>query len=155
MTDSQDESPFASRLLRQDEFPSELQYKDYRMKLEDALRAAERKEQLAAYVAAASFAVGLALMFVGGSRIVGDFDPWSKDANPLSVALGVIYCLASVTWPLALAVGFSRFRPAVGAAKERLRDAMILDLQREIRELRQRIAPATPVDPKPDASQPD
>jgi len=147
MTNPQHENRFASQLLQQDESLTDSEYKEYRMNLENALRAAERKEQLAGYVAAASFAVALALMFVGGSKILGDFDPWSKNANPLSVTVGVIYCLAAVTWPLALAVGFSRFRPAVGAAKERLRDAMIVDLQREIRELRRRIDPASPADP--------
>lgn len=135
---------FASILLKQDETLSDSQYKDYRMNLEKALSAAERKEKLTGHVAAASFAVALILMFIGGSRILGAFDPWSKDANPLSVTLGVIYCLASVTWPLALAVGFARYRPAVGTAKERIRDAMILDLQREIRDLRRRIAPESP-----------
>jgi hypothetical protein len=113
------------------------------MNLEAALSSAERKEKLAGNIAAASFAVGLLLMFVGGSRVVGSFDPWSKDANPLSITLGVIYALASVTFPLALAVGLARFRPAVGAARERIRDAMILDLQREVRELRRRIAPTS------------
>ncbi|APW63697.1 hypothetical protein [Paludisphaera borealis] len=147
MADSHHTRRFTSQLLQQDESLSDSQYKDYRMNLENALTAAERKEQLAAYVGAASFAVALMLMFVGGSAILGDFDPWSKNANPLSVTVGVIYCLASVTWPLALAVGFSRFRPAVGAAKERLRDAMILDLQREIRALRRQIAPASPDEP--------
>jgi hypothetical protein len=150
MADPNRANRFTSRLLQQDESLSDSQYKDYRMNLENALRSAERKERLAAHVAAASFASALALMFVGGSKILGDFDPWSKGANPLSVAVGALYCLAAVTWPVALAVGLGRFRPAVGAAKERLRDAMILDLQREIRELRQRISPAPSADPKPD-----
>jgi hypothetical protein len=155
MAESEHASRFASQLLQQGESLSDSQYKDYRMNLENALKAAERKEQMAAKVAAASFAVGLALMFVGGSKILGDFDPWDKNANPLSVTVGVIYCLASVTFPLSLAVGFARFRPAVGAAKERIRDAMILDLQREIRALRRQIAPASSDEFKPETPQAD
>lgn len=117
MTNLGHEVRLDSLLHRQDESLSDSEYKDYRMNLMNALNAAERKEKLAAAVGAAAFATALVLMFVGGSRIVGDFDPWSKDANPLSVTVGVVWCLASVTWPLALAVGFGRFRPAIGAAK--------------------------------------
>lgn len=144
MTNPQYDEDFTSRLLKQDEVLSDSQYKDYRMNLENALGAAERKEKVAGHVAAGSFAVALILMFVGGSSVFGAFDPWSKDATPFSVALGAIYCLASVAWPLALAIGFSRYRPAVGKAKGRIRDAMLLDLQREVRSLRQRIAPDSP-----------
>ena len=155
MTNPRHDEDFASILLKQDESLSDSQYKDYRMNLENALSAAERKEKLAGHVAAGAFAVALILMFVGGSRVLGAFDPWSKDANPLSITLGVIYVLASVTFPLALAVGFSRFRPAVGTAKEKIRDAMLLDLQREIRDLRRRIAPESlPKEPEQPPSPP-
>jgi|GEM_PF-4710685 len=40
--------------------------------------------------------VSLTLMFVGGSKIIGAFDPWSKEANVWSVAAGSVYLLATV-----------------------------------------------------------
>jgi hypothetical protein len=118
--------------------PSE--YKEYRMKLENALATAERREKLAGRVALTAFAVNCVLMFVGGSKVFGDFDPWSRDATIWSVTLGVIYCTAAVTWPLALAIGFSRFRPRVREIKEQIRDTSILALQSEIAELRKQIS---------------
>ncbi|MGE0607809.1 MAG: hypothetical protein AB7O62_12015 [Pirellulales bacterium] len=110
------------------------------MKLESALTTAERRTKLVGLIAVFAFAISLILMFVGGSRLVGAFDPWSKDATPLSVALGTIYVLAAVTWPLALATYFSRFRPRVRDIKDQIRDAHILALRGEISELRQQVA---------------
>ena len=143
MTDANRANRFAERLLQQDEPPDASHYKEYRMKLENALTAAQRRERLAGHVAIVSFVVALALMFVGGSRLVGPFDPTDKDANWVSVTLGVVYCLAAVLFWVSLASYFSRFRPAVRDARERLRDADILALTREIGELRKRIE-ATP-----------
>jgi hypothetical protein len=130
---------FATQLLQQDQPFSESQYKDYRMKLEDALTTAQRRERLVGHTAWVSFLIAGVLMFVGGSRVVGDFDPWSPHATILSVTLGVIYCTASVTWLLAMASYFSRFRPRVRDIKEQIRDTTILALQCEIAELRKQI----------------
>ena len=131
---------FAAQLLRQDQSLTELEYKEYRMKLELSLSKAELAEKRAVTVAAGSFAVAMALMFVGGSKIVGDFDPWSKGATALSVMLGGIWVLCSVTWPLACAAALTRFRPRVKDLKEQLRDASILALHSEIAELRKQIS---------------
>ncbi len=130
---------FAMQLLQQDQPFSESEYKEYRMKLEDALTAARRRERLVGHAAWVSFLIGVVLMFVGGSRVVGDFDPWSREATILSVMLGVIYCIAAVTWPLAMASYFSRFRPRVRDIKEQIRDTTICALQCEIAELRKQI----------------
>lgn len=140
MNNSPEISPFAMQLLRQDEPLSSSEYKEYRMKLENALTKAERREKMAVRIAAASFAVGAALMFVGGSKVFGSFVPWDKDATIVSAALGVIYALAMVAWPLALAAGFARFRPKVMEIKEQIRDTSLLALQCQIAELRQEIA---------------
>ncbi|MHB8969217.1 MAG: hypothetical protein ACYC4N_02040 [Pirellulaceae bacterium] len=127
---------FATRLLQQDQPFSESQYKEYRMKLEDALTAAQRRERRVGHAAWMSFLIAGVLMFFGGSRVVGSFDPWSRDATVLSVTLGAIYCIAMIIWPLAIASYFSRFRPRVRDIKEQIRDTTILALQCEISELR-------------------
>jgi hypothetical protein len=138
MANTHDPGRFASELLRQDEPLSDSEYQEYRRKLENALTAADRREKRAGRIVVASGVISLTLMFVGGSKLLGDFDPWSKDANVVSVAAGVVYLLATGLFFLCLASYYSRFRPAVRDAKERLRDASILDLQRQIRELRER-----------------
>ena len=140
MNDPPEINSFARQLLGQDEPLSSSEYKEYRIKLENALTSAERRNQLASRIVYVSFVVVVALMFVGGSRVVGSFDPWSKDATPVSVAIGVIYMLAAVIFPISLASYYSRFRPKVGQIKEQLRDASILALQGELSELRKQIA---------------
>jgi TRAP-type C4-dicarboxylate transport system permease small subunit len=140
MNSAQEKSLFATRLLQQDEPVSDSTYKEYRMKLENALIAAERRERLAGRVVAASCVIGFALMFVGGSRILGDFDPWSKDATAISITLGVIYAVAVVVFPISLASYYSRFRPKVRNVREQLRDASMLALQAEVLELRKQVA---------------
>ncbi len=139
MLNPHDTSRFANQLLRQEKLLNESEYKEYRMKLENALNTAERREKLAGHVVWMSFLVGLVLMFVGGTKVFGSFDPWDKDATVFSVTLGVIYGLAMVAWPLALAIGFSRFRPRVREIKEQIRDTHVLALQCEIAELRKQI----------------
>jgi hypothetical protein len=137
MANRHDPSRFVARLLGQDDPLSDAQYQEYRRGLDDALRAAERRERLAGRVAVGSCAVSLTLMFVGGSKLIGDFDPWSKGASVVSVAAGVVYLLATTLFFLSLASYYSRFRPRVRDVKERLRDLVLLDLQRQIRELRE------------------
>jgi hypothetical protein len=158
MTNSRNTNSLASQLLQQDDALSDSQYKDYRRKLEHALTTAERRKKLAYWLCAASFVVSLTLMFVGGSKIIGDFDPWSKAANLWSVAAGVVYLLATVLFFLSLASYFSRFRPGAREARERLHDASILELQRQVCELRKQLVPPSPhgeLDPdKPRSDEP-
>ena len=137
MADRHDETGFASRLLRQDEPPTDAEYREYRRRLEDALAAAERRVRVTGYVVVGSCVVSLTLMFVGGSKVLGDFDPWSRDATAWSVAAGVVYVLATGLFFLSLASYCSRFRPRVRDAKDQLRDTAILGLQRQLRELRE------------------
>lgn len=114
----------------------ETRYEEHRMNLEFALNRAERNERNTGYVCAIAFVVSFVLMFVGGSQVLGAFDPYDKDANALSVTLGAIYVLASVTWPIALAVGFSRLRPRIANLKQEITDAKIESLQLEVSKLR-------------------
>jgi hypothetical protein len=144
MDEPRDPRRFASDLLRQDEPLNGAQYEEYRMNLEKALTAAESREVVTGRVVAASCVLSLALLFVGWSNAIGSFDPWSKDATPWSVAAGVLYWLATALFFLSLASYYSRFRPGTRAARERIRDAAILDLQRQLRDLRGQDGPATP-----------
>jgi len=140
MTDPDSRRRFAAQLVQQDQALSDSKYKEYRMNLERVLSRAERRERIAGYVVVASLVVGLVLMFVGGSRVLGDFDPWSNQATALSVALGVVYVAATVLFWISLASYFSRFRPGVRTARDQLRDAALLDVQRQLRELREQLA---------------
>lgn len=144
MTDPRNADSLASRLLRQADGLSDSQYEDHRMKLEQALTTAERREKIVYWVCAVSCVVSFTLTFVGGSKVIGDFDPWSKGANVWSVIAGVIYILATALFFLSLASYYSRFRPAAREAKERIRDASILELQQQVRELRKLITPTSP-----------
>ena len=139
MADRDQSAPLGAKLLGLEEPANGTYYGEYRMNLESALVTAERRERITTYVAGISFIVGVALMFVGGTRIVGDFDPWSKEATPLSIGVGIVYVLACVTFPLALAIGFSRYRRRVHTLKDQLRDTLLLDLRREVRELREQV----------------
>jgi len=142
MPNSQNTTRFATQLLQQDQPLSDSQYKEYRMKLENALTTAQRRQKQAYRVAVVSCVICVTLIFVGGSQIFGSFDPWDKSANIVSMTLGVIYLFSAVIFPLSIASYYSRFRPRVREAREQLRDASILDLQREICELRKQIAAA-------------
>lgn len=144
MADPQDNRDFATRLLRQDEPLSDAAYQGYRDRLEASLRAAEWREKWAGRVVVVACVVSLTLMFVGGSQWLGDFDPWSKESNAVSVIAGIVYVIATATVCLGLAAYYSRFRPGVRAARERLRDVAILDLQRQVRELRESLARLAP-----------
>ncbi|MGL4555129.1 MAG: hypothetical protein ACRC33_28520 [Gemmataceae bacterium] len=141
MSDPRRPDRFASRLLQADEPVSEAQYQEYRMNLENALSAAQRREKWAGRLAGVTLVVGLLLLFAGGSKLFGSFDPWSKDATALSVAAGLAYVAVATTCAITLASYYSRFRPATREAKERIRDALLLDLQRQVRELRERLGP--------------
>lgn len=127
------------QLLAQDQSLTDSDYKEHRMKLDHALTIAERREKLTVRVAGTSFVLGIILMFVGGTKVFGEFDPWSKEATILSVTLGVIYAISTIAWPIALAVGFSRYRPRIRELKEQIRDTSLLALHGEIAELRKQI----------------
>jgi hypothetical protein len=139
MSDSKPPESFSTQLLRQDGALTDSHYQEHRMQLEQLLVRAERNEQRAKWVVVVAFFLGMALMFVGGSRVIGSFDPTDKGANPLSIALGVIYAIASLTFPIALASYYSRFRPNVRRARERLMEDSLHELQQQVRELRARL----------------
>jgi hypothetical protein len=139
MPSSHETSQFATRLLQQDDPLNDLAYKEYRMKLENALTTAERREKFAGRLAGVSLVVGVVLMFAAGSKLIGSVDPGDPDATILSVTLGVVYWLAVVAGLFSMAAYYSRFRPRIREIKEQIRDANILALQCEIAELRKQI----------------
>lgn len=125
--------------LLREETVIESEYEEYRMKLELALIRAERSERIVFHVCWISFLLSFALTFVGGSRIVGSFDPYGKTANPLSIALGVLYVLATIAWPLSLASVYSRFRPRIRDIKQEISESKIDQLQHEVEQLREKL----------------
>lgn len=141
MADTPDRNSFANQLLRQDKPLNDSEYRAYRERLADALVAAERRVLWTGRICAGSFVVSLALMFVGGSKLIGSFDPGSKDATFWSVGAGAVYWLATIVFFLSLASYYSRLRPRVRDTKDELRDAVVLDLERQLRELRERTGP--------------
>lgn len=138
-------SSLGDGLLREETI-DESRYKEYRMNLELALNRAERFERITFHVCWIALLWGIVLMFVGGTQVVGAFDPTDSRANPLSITLGVVYVVANITWPLALASLYSRFRPRIRNLKQQISDTKIdrledkIDqLQRELEQLRGRL----------------
>ena len=109
------------------------------MSLELALSRAQRRETIAFHVCWVSMLVAMVLMFVGGSRVVGSFDPYDVTATPWSMALAVIWVLANIAWPLSLASVYSRFRPRIRRLKQDASDAKMDQLERSVEQLRERL----------------
>lgn len=125
-------------LLREDT-PNKSEYEEYRMNLKLALNRAERRERITFHVCWVSMLLAFGLSFVGGSKILGSFDPYDDTATLLSIALGVIYVLACIAFPLSLASLYSRFRPRIRTVKQEITHAKIDQLQREVEGLRERL----------------
>lgn len=112
-------------------------YEEYRMNLELALTRAERLERTTFHVCWVALALACILTFVGGTEVVGAFDPYSDNATPLSIGLGVIYVTANITWLLALASHYSRFGPRIRRVKQEIMAAQIEQLRHEVERLRE------------------
>lgn len=140
MNNSTQLSQIANQLLQQENHQYESEYKEYRMKLETALTATERRERLTGHLVWMSFLVAFVLMFVGGSKVFGPFDPTEEGANYVSIALSLVYVVAAIIFPISLASYLSRFRPQSVSARSKLREANQLVVRTELAELRQKIA---------------
>ena len=134
----------SSQLLAHDARETGDQYLDYRNQLTRALDAARRSERIAYWICAVSGPVSVVLMFVGGSKVLGSFDPWSNDATPLSMAAGVIYVVSLIAFCVGLASFYTRFRPRTRAAEDNLREshwmqmaAQLATLQKDVEILKQ------------------
>ena len=144
MTDPHTPDQFAKKLLQQEQILQTPRYQEHRMELELRIQHAERNEKLAGYVVIAALVIALPTMFASGARWFGSPDPTDNGATVLSVAVAVIWYLATITFWLGLASYFSRFRPAVQRAKENLMIESIRELRQEIQELHQMIMPKQP-----------
>lgn len=133
------EESFANRLLGQDAAFQSRRYKDHRMQLELKLTRARVQELWAFRIAAFSLVASFVLMFLCGSRVFGSADPWDRNANPLSVTLGVLNVVLSIIGWVGIASYYSRFRPATRQITDDLRDESVRELREEIRQLREMI----------------
>ena len=137
----------SDKLLEEDPMLAGEEYERYRAKLTSALARAEFRECLAYRVCLVSVVIGFSLMFVGGSRLFGSFDPWDSTATPLSIALGSVYVVATILFWVLLASYYSRFRPNSRRAQDALRDEQICQLERSVAELRELILASRSLDP--------
>lgn len=140
MDSSSEGNKLVDRLLQQDVDPNDTRYQEHRMQLELALKKAEQQEKIVSSITVISLILSLTGMFLGGTRAVGAFDPWEKDATILSVTIGVIYFVALILFWFSLASYFSRYRPRVRNVKEQIRDANIQLLHQELQDLKQQVS---------------
>ena len=136
MGEQQKPEPSLGAALLQAETSNQSAYEEYRMKLELALTRAERFERTTYHVCWVSLTLACVLTFVGGTQVAGSFDPSQDNATPLSIGLGIVYVLANITWPLALASYYSRFRPKIRTMKHELLASQLDQLQQEVEKLR-------------------
>ena len=134
----------AEKLIAQDPMLAGEDYERYRQALQSALARAERREQMAFSVCLVSGVISFSLMFVGGSRHFGSFDPWDSTATPVSIVLGITFLVASIVFWILFASYYSRFRPNTRREQESLRDEQMRQLERSIAELRELILASGP-----------
>lgn len=130
----------ATKLLEQDWLPLDRDYGAYRVRLAQSIESAKRRERIAFWVCAVSGVIGFSLMFVGGTRVVGSFDPWSDDATMISIILGAVYLTSTIVFWVLLASYYSRFRPRTRQAREDLRDLQLLRLESQVATLQQHVS---------------
>lgn len=139
MTDSSRPNRFQTQLLRQDQTLNDTQYKEYRMQLEQTLSRVERREKIAMWVAYIAIPLSVVLSFVGGSGVIGAFDPYDPRANPFSMTVAGIFILSVIAGPMGIASYYTRFRPKIKEIKDQIRDANILAIHSEVAELRKQV----------------
>jgi hypothetical protein len=127
---------FSSKLIEQDQSLQTSRYQEHRMQLELQLKRAEWKVRLTGRIVVAALLISLATMLICGSRVLGSPDPGDRDANVLSVTVGVIYAVSAIVFWLGLASYFSRFQPGVKRTRELLLEESIRELRQEVSELR-------------------
>jgi hypothetical protein len=148
MTDLERQKKFSERLLQQDHSPSETQWKEYRMQLEQKLSTAACHERRMRWVAIGAWLVAilLPLGLVVLDRIQRGMSPLPpiRLGLPLEVhavpgafgnVVGVVY-MATIffAWIFVLVYLF-RSRPALQRTRDEYQAALFADLQRQIAEL--------------------
>lgn len=136
MSESPHQKEFSEQLLQQEEGLNLASNKEHRMKLEQTLVQAERREKIVERIGKWSLLITFALSLVGATKLFGDFDPYHKGATYISIILGVIYAVSAVVATLAIGIYFGRLRPVVKRLREDMLFQLIQDLQKEIHEIR-------------------
>ena len=119
-----------------EETPDKSAYEEYRASLDRALMRVERRGRITFHACWVSLLLAWGLSLLGGLRAIGSFDPYDKTANASSIAMGAIFVLACITFPLSLASLYSRIRPRLQRIKDDIRDAQTGELQREVEAVR-------------------
>lgn len=129
-----------SELVEQDRLTQGGEYKTYRARLARSIESAKRRERIAFRVCAVAGVISSSLMFVGGTRIVGSFDPWSAEATVISMFLGAGFLTSTIVFWVLLASYYSRFRPRTRQAHEDLRDLQLLRLESQVETLQLQVS---------------
>lgn len=107
------------------------------MQLEQQLARAERNVQITKWVVVVALLACVVSMYIAGSRVLGSPDPFEKEATALGVLFGAVHILSAIVLYLGLASYFSRLTPRVRQLREDLQNDSILELRREVAELRE------------------
>ena len=127
-------------LLAEDRSLSARDYEEYRATLTRRIAAARRTERIAYWVCVVSGVISFVLMFIGGSKVAGDFDPWSKEATTLSLVLAAVFLCSTVLFCTLLASYYSRFRPQTRQVQESFRDLRWAQLEVRVEALQKDVA---------------
>jgi len=128
---------FVRDLLSQEQPLDARQYSEYRWKLNERLRRVEREEKCMRIIAAVSWGIG-GLLFLAGAIV--DFN---REQFPETVRLSLIAAIIiATTCAVALSLLYLvRYRPRLRRFEQ---VALLEQLQREVRELRDRLPPSSP-----------
>ena len=128
---------FVRELLNQEQTLSPQQYSEYRRKLNEKLIRVEREEKTMRILAAVSWSIWGLLALAGG---IVDFN---REDFPETVRLSLIAAIIAATvCAVALSLLYLvRYRPRLRRFEE---VALLEQLQREVRDLRDRMPPSSP-----------
>ncbi len=135
MTEPAPREDLVANLLAQDPNLSDSQMEEYRMQLEQKIDKAERQAwqmRVAIYVALGTWMIAMAVA------------PFLKAmGNEMSTTLNVVWLIAIAAAPLCgvwfLIVYLVKYRPAVGQTRTDFQTTVILQLQRQVAELTERL----------------
>ncbi|QDU40920.1 hypothetical protein Mal4_52830 [Maioricimonas rarisocia] len=110
------------------------------MKLESELNRSSEKEVRVRRLCFVMILAATVLMFLGGTEVLGSFDPFDPTANPLSVALGVVHVICAVAAPMLVAYYYARLRPATRSLRDDLLQHSIREVRHELHEVRNELS---------------
>lgn len=140
MSKPKHETSFSEQLLQQESSFQQTRYQEHRMNLEEQLNRLEIREKHVLSACKILLVITFILMFVGGSEVLGGFDPWNENANILSVTLGLLYLICAVSCPMLAAYYFSNLRPTTRRTRDDLLHYSIKELSLTVEQLGEEIA---------------